>query len=605
MIYIPLDATGMKPISLLHLSDIHFGAQSAFQDDAKSSTDASARNTAFRNLSHLLSECLASEQLDSIIFSGDITNLGNRKGFEEFLESCLNPISGLVRDNRSICVVPGNHDVKWGLDPNLPDYFDQKFSAYAEFVKRLGATTSLIPTGKFDSSLYADIKFSSDLPGPLYVDDSRRFIVLCINSSVRCGEVNTSLRSSFSSPIENARKHIVAARNKCSLDDQMSLNLSAAEDDLNNLGKTILENTLFDIPHITQTQLNKVCTILNRKKDELGNDNWDEYVKIGVLHHHVIPFEYQKPEYKPFELIVDAAAVLHTLGSYGFQVVLTGHKHQPYVQPVRLKDFDMVVSGGMTVGGYPVGGSKQGIRHLHIEREDDRTLIRIADLPCDWLGDLRSEVHNQIRTAKTYVVQHSNPKRRWNFPRQIEVAVEAQIFERKFYKENVRFEVEISELEGDQLQFETILTYDVINLSPEPQEWRTEYTYTISTGTPLEIRFNSELFEPGDRGIQSGRGISAPYTLDGNQRGHAHIRVREIFPYQGAVRYTSFAPATDLSIKITKNAPRFDFDAEVLYHKRPKREQADNILEVNFDEGLLPYQGLQLNWGLKEKKSES
>jgi 3',5'-cyclic AMP phosphodiesterase CpdA len=595
----------MSRISILHLSDVHYGSLSAFQDDDKSHVKAPLRNSAFRNLNHLLEHYFLEHPLDSVIVSGDTTTRGDAQGFQLFIERTAPLLAKVVAEPCSVCVVAGNHDVKWDLDPQLTDYFDQKFKGYFDFIKQLGATSCLIPTGTLSDSPDSELTYGGELPGPIYIDAEKRLIVLCINSSMRCGEVNTDLRASLSEPIKEASSRIESLLNSSTPGSDLRVALSTVKIYLDNLLPGVNQASLFDIPHVTHSQLDEIRSRLSNTRKEMGPE-WSSYVKIAVFHHHVIPFNYQQPEYKSFELLADSAAVLDTLGSFGFQIILTGHKHQPYVQPVNFRGTDLLVVGGMTIGGYPVHGFGQGVRHLQIERSDDQTSVKIADLPCDWQGDLYTRVRELIDSATPYTLEHVHPIKRVGFPKQIEAAVEAQLYGRHFYKTEVVFNVEISEIENKRLQFITTLTYGVKNRSSGLKTWETEYEYDLTTGKVLEARFNEVPIDPGEREFRTGRGIKFPAALNENELGRAHLKVQELFPSQGSVRYTSYYPATDLKVILRTDATNFEFDHQVHYFwddwPVTKKDYGTTkaSTEVYFDHGLLPYQGLQLNWRLKE-----
>ena len=105
------------------------------------------------------------------------------------------------------------------------------------------------------------------------------------------------------------------------------------------------------------------------------------------------------------------------------------------------------------------------------------------------------------------------------------------------------------------------------------------------------------------REFLSGRGIRIPSRLQGSQRGKVLLRVEEFFQTTGAVRYTSYCPATDLTVNIKHNAPNIEFDPQVHYYWNdvyPVTNQGG--IEVHLNHGLLPFQGLQLNWKKKETK---
>lgn len=79
---------------------------------------------------------------------------------------------------------------------------------------------------------------------------------------------------------------------------------------------------------------------LNQMYRIAGIEN--KYLKIAVLHHHLIPVE---PELtmpnkdNNFSLIMDSSLLLRELYKDGFSIVLHGHKHQPFYSDIRLYEY--------------------------------------------------------------------------------------------------------------------------------------------------------------------------------------------------------------------------------------------------------------------------
>jgi len=340
-----------RKVTLLHVSDLHYGDKAAYQDDAKSVPSPAVRVSAFRNFGHLLRFGFEKTKPTAVIVSGDIATHGEASGFGTFVKHSGPLLRALVKDPSAICIVPGNHDVTWRLDTSLPDYFDQKFKHFLQAVDSIEATCALVPTGKLPEAGDVDIEFGNRVRGPLYIDQDNKLLIVCLNSSMRCGELNPLIRESLRSPITSSIGVLCDMKKK--LHHDAVLPLSTALHYLESMLSRIDNQALFDVPHVTHAQLNAIREVLIAKRNEL-KDEWPSYTKVAVLHHHVVPFDYQRPEYKPFEVLLDSAAVLETLAAFGVQIVLTGHKHQPYVQQVRYSDAEMLIIGGATVGGYPI-----------------------------------------------------------------------------------------------------------------------------------------------------------------------------------------------------------------------------------------------------------
>jgi 3',5'-cyclic AMP phosphodiesterase CpdA len=597
----------MNRISVLHLSDLHFASpDSNFRDDNKAYVKPALRASYFRNLHRMLKQCFVPKQFAAVAITGDVTTHGNGSGFEHF-KVTRDLISPLTSGSRAICMVPGNHDVTWNLDASEPDYFDRKFQCYRNCVAEAKATTSFIPTGTIPVGAYGDLAFTKAVPGPLFFDEKRRLAVLCINSAMRCGEINSTIREALRGPLRRVSSEITAAREAIAnnADDNADAvaALGTAKVYLDAVSPAIDKHSLFDIPHVTHTQLDQIVELLIEQRSSM-KDEWADYVKIALIHHHLAPFDYQLAEYKPFEVMADASSVLETLTSFGFQTILTGHKHQDYIQRLQSRGTEVLVLGGMTVGGYAVTGSTPSIRHLDFEQAEGVLSVRIADLPCNFDGDIFRRVRGLIENAREEKILLAPARNRSWFPARIESAAEDQLYGRPFFKENVIFDIEVSDAEkGDGLIFETRLSYTIVNRTSTDQEWRTEYNYDRDTGTILEAKFNDDLYDPEQREFQVGRGLSFRRTLCPHERGKIHIHARESWPVRGGSYYTSYHPATDLKVLLRSASQNVEFDFEVLYFSDARTIWNGQRGEVHLDRGLLPYQGVRLNWKRKEKKN--
>ena len=505
----------MRALSILHITDLHYASpRTNYQDDNKAEVPDALRASAFRNLSAILRYGFANK-VHVVTIGGDITTKGDPTGFEAFQKEIAELLLGLAPKPNAICVTAGNHDVLWKLDPQEKDYFDKKFGAYRSLVQGLGATSCLVPTGNIPESPEKSISFDGTVQGPLYLDQERKLLVLCINSSMRCGEVNLKMKGALSSPIRKAIETLTVCAKHTSTTDEQRVILDGVQNELRQTQAEVDERSLFDIPHVTHLQLSSMSALLMETK--AGLKDWESYLKIALLHHHVVPFDYQMPEYKPFEVMADAASTLEALASFGFHLVLTGHKHQPYTQQVRFDEHELLVVGGMTVGGYPVPGFGQGLRHLSVQRNDGDILIQVADVPCNRTGNIRGLVDQALKDAPRYTLQRIFTRRRL-FPAKIEKAVEGQLYERPFYKTDVKFDVEVTAIDAVGLCFDTKFSYTVVNRTSETEFWHVEYKYDRKTGSIQEACVNGKNYDPEQREFRIDRGLSVPVKLAGNER---------------------------------------------------------------------------------------
>lgn len=204
-------------------------------------------------------------------------------------------------------------------------------------------------------------------------------------------------------------------------------------------------------------------------------------------------------------------------------------------------------------------------------------MVRLANLNCDESDDPIASVQNAIKDAFESKLQKrgSRARMRTSFPRPIEEAVEEQLYSRRFYKQNVLFEITVSEYEPGKLLFTTSLSYDVVNTRSDNEYWRAEYNYDDRNGRVLKASVKGEDYDPELLDFKAGRGISIRCELAPQEPCPVYFSVEEIFADEGHNLFTSYNPATDLKVLLKSGLPHIHFDFEVLYTgKRHKPEEA-------------------------------
>jgi hypothetical protein len=263
----------------------------------------------------------------------------------------------------------------------------------------------------------------------------------------------------------------------------------------------------------------------------------------------------------------------------------------------------MLVVGGMTVGGYPVARFGPGVRHLEMEREGSQMIVRVADLPCDWVGDTSGQVQQLIERAHQERVDVAPRALRVGYPLGIEKAVDTQLYGRPFYKSNVLYDIEVSELPNGALCFTVVMSYSVVNRSDSIKTWRTRYSFNRpELGKVLEAKLNGKDVDLEQPEFKDGRGLAIPSDLSAHGgKLEVYVKVEEEFAVEGSNYYTTYNPATDLKLILRdKLAPQIDFDFEIMYFWDAFPVIRGEHREVRLQDGLLPYQGVRLNWKKKE-----
>lgn len=406
--------------NILHLTDLHFGQlsnlnESLFLDDNKEAVAAEFRESIIKRFCHLLEHGRIALKADAIVVTGDITTAGAEDGFTFFSEKIVPYLMQLVDSPAAICIVPGNHDVVWNLSRSDAKLFDKKFEKFGEMVRKVGATSCLLPTGTVDNSTQSDLEFlelDRDDTTPIYIDPAKKLLVLCINSAIRCGEVNEKRRSQIEAPLNKMLRNVEEVQDSVRYaNPDAKTKLEHMKVDLNDLKEMAAFQTVFDVAHVTEPQLLRLSSKLEYLQQKYSAE-WDSFLRVAIMHHHLMPFSRQATEHKPYDLITDAANVRDFLGDFRFHVMLTGHKHQPYAQVHARRENRLLVAGGPTVGGAPVTGYDHGFRHMKVVNDDGGMTAKIAEIRLNQALVTQPVTHlvKQISDAESYMLDDSRPK---------------------------------------------------------------------------------------------------------------------------------------------------------------------------------------------------
>lgn len=275
-------------IKILHISDLHISSIGwrAHVDDKAQVPGLAQSVREDKTQTFLTKAGLARETLghiDAIVVSGDVVNYGGTEhaeydAAERFLSDLANTLGV---DSKHVLVVPGNHDADWSSEPRLKERFARFSTAMSKFTTpRLGGGAPIDP-----------MRFKSD---DVTVD------VLLLTSPVFSGVRQG--KESLLKYVQNAFR--------------------AAGEDIAKKMATILErvDAPLDIAAIGHEQRQEILSTKARQDNRLH-----DLVRVAVLHHHLLPDP--QLDISQFESVVDAGRVLDDLLDAGFDLVLSGHKH--------------------------------------------------------------------------------------------------------------------------------------------------------------------------------------------------------------------------------------------------------------------------------------
>jgi predicted phosphodiesterase len=374
----------MSGVGILHLTDIHAGPGGFSDIDEKTKVPGAGVQTPLERLADYL-KALA-QVPDFVVVSGDVSNRGNQRGFDEFRKWLIDQSkTGVLPEYRRILIVPGNHDVARRTRPDEDDRkrFEPFWNSFGKTfphstIPGLDPTTltpAIDPNASFVGGIETiqeagEVKLTSHLP--FMLDLNLDVLIYGFNSAHGCGiplasdkNIVDPLRLVAGLSDENAKRALLKAEN------------------------VYLDSLVVDAGMITPLQIAQFNGHMLKLKAQLGQ-KFGSITKIAVLHHHIGHLWEQQLELKVFEAVVDAAALKQALTEHSFDIVLHGHKHTNHVGidgsliPVDKKDrFSplCVISGG-TVGGVPRPSDHQSFKLIELEGKlGPRVAATVREIP--------------------------------------------------------------------------------------------------------------------------------------------------------------------------------------------------------------------------------
>ncbi len=342
-----------EKVYILHLSDLHFSNNVEEDMDVKVPILLNTKSEKIDKFKEYIKGLPVKP--DYVVVSGDITTKGERDGFEIFNDIVVDLIKkGKLPSIDKFIIVPGNHDVKAG--GSIKDI--QRWDNF----KRLIGNKYLVPWIVGVDSTYDNMIILVDK-------------ILSDNNPIRGGivqDLSTGERYSIPFLLDRKRKVLFYAFNS-SLLSQTKLNDKVVneiisyvknyrneEKDLMDLVEKFEREMAIDPARIIGDEI-KLFTYCMGKIKELLQDDYKNFMKIAVLHHHVAPIACSE-EIKKFELLINAGIFKRTLVDNEFNVVLHGHKHWNEIYwdtAISGGGALLVVSGG-TICGMPSKNRKAG-----------------------------------------------------------------------------------------------------------------------------------------------------------------------------------------------------------------------------------------------------
>ena len=188
------------------------------------------------------------------------------------------------------------------------------------------------------------------------------------------------------------------------------------------------------------------------------------------------------------------------------------------------------------------------------------------------------------------------------FPIVIEKAILDQLLLHDFHKENVVFKIEVVGKDSESLEIVTAYSYDVVNRTSELKQWEVGYKFKYpETAKVEEIKFNGRSIHGATMIKNAGLDVLVPQPVESGAKASVLVRVRERYRITDSELFTTYVAATNLTLVLKNPFDEILFDFDILYFVNVVPNELGNEVQICFDRGVLPYQGVKLSWREKRK----
>ena len=375
---------GDQSVSILHLSDLHFGPGESEPADWKTSIQFAERHTMRDIMVNVIRDRGLPRCPDFVVVSGDVTVTGGPQGWKQYRDT----IDPLINDNllppaNRFVLVPGNHDVI----RSDPDTATEEASRWRPFIEALGRrhvrpwipavdgameplllrararmTAQKTCWGGIEHEVDEGTQEQRTVVFPYLYDRERAVLLYAFNSSSVSGTTtplspdvidDIKFLQQLEGPYHTKLRNVLAALNELRRIDPARIDPREA--------------TLFH-------------AILGAIAEREGS-RFGDVLKVAVLHHHVTSIFPE--EVKSFETLLNAGLFKRQLQAEGFHLILHGHKHwaEAFIDTATSGGGRHVVVSGGTVAGTAPAGMAQGFHWIDWHRRTGRLRTRFVRLP--------------------------------------------------------------------------------------------------------------------------------------------------------------------------------------------------------------------------------
>lgn len=196
--------------------------------------------------------------------------------------------------------------------------------------------------------------------------------------------------------------------------------------------------------------------------------------------------------------------------------------------------------------------------------------------------------------------QHQEEVFGMTFPKQIDLAAQQQLLTVPFYKSKVTLTSKFEKMDADGIELVNEMSYKVTNRTKEKREWNMEYDFSDKHAQIETIEVDGQPVDKDDlkNKYRFNEGVRIPLDVKPRKSHTIYFRVRQRYRLEDGEIYSSYTPATDLTVTVVNPFDEIEVYLEGL-SRSAKKDSAGNKKVMILKEGVLPYQGVRARWRRK------
>lgn len=187
------------------------------------------------------------------------------------------------------------------------------------------------------------------------------------------------------------------------------------------------------------------------------------------------------------------------------------------------------------------------------------------------------------------------------YPNEIQQAINNQILKSSFYKKEIKYIITFKELNTDHVLIQTFLKYTVVNRTKNENKWIAQLRTDDKTFMMKEFSINEEEVFFKDEKYRVNNGFRFEQMIPPKGEKIFQFLAEAKYPISGSEFYSTWDIATDEIVEIINPFEDIILNFEIRHDRYSEEslvKKMDNKYIIEFKDGLLPYQGLRLNWHL-------